>query len=154
MAFNHILWDWYESKLAEERELIIVSESPDILFAGVCAFVDQAQNSEELKQIRHALAHGDELREARTYSLGQYNVIVSGPHSAGGKKHAHVELRGGEQLWSVNVDNTGHDGYHGTRMEKQPYEFLLEKGFKLSKDRYIESTDDSRQYFQVTLQPS
>lgn len=61
------------------------------------------------------------------------------------QKHAHVyaSLDGkGEQLYSVNIDGSGHDGNHGVEIPKTHADFFNDKGFSI-KNCVLESLDPS-----------
>lgn len=58
------------------------------------------------------------------------------------KKHAHVYAKrkgGGSELYSVNTDGSGHDGYSGTEIPKKHAEHLRSIGFNIPQNLVLES---------------
>lgn len=56
-------------------------------------------------------------------------------------RHAHVYAKQegeGGQLYSVNVDGSGHDGSSGVTVPAKHAEFLRKKGFKIGDDNILE----------------
>lgn len=57
-------------------------------------------------------------------------------------KHAHVyaKTKGkGKELYSVNIDGTGHDGYSGKEIPSSHAEYFRDKGYQIKSDNILES---------------
>ncbi len=60
------------------------------------------------------------------------------------QRHAHVYARpngGGEQIYSVNLDGSGHDGSSGTVIPKNHADHLRGLGFTIPGNLTLESLD-------------
>jgi hypothetical protein len=57
-------------------------------------------------------------------------------HAPHGMSHFHV-FRHKNQVGVVNIDGTGHDGYSGTRLNRNQGNFLRSKGVNLPKNNVI-----------------
>lgn len=60
------------------------------------------------------------------------------------QRHAHVYAKRqgkGEELYSVNLDGTGHDGYSGTTIPASHAEYLRNIGFKIPENLSLESLE-------------
>lgn len=63
------------------------------------------------------------------------------------KKHAHVYAKqkgGGSELYSVNIDGSGHDGYSGTQIPKRHADYLTTIGFQIPGNLTLESLSVDR----------
>lgn len=59
-------------------------------------------------------------------------------------KHSHIYAKQkgrGKQLYSINIDGTGHDGSSGIEIPTSHAEYFRSVGYKISKDNIIESID-------------
>ena len=57
------------------------------------------------------------------------------------QKHVHVYAKPkgkGEEIYSVNLDGSGHDGYSGTQIPKSHADYFRKKNFKIKKDNILE----------------
>ena len=62
------------------------------------------------------------------------------------QKHAHVYAKsngGGKELYSVNIDGSGHDGYSGTKIPSSHADFFRGIGYKIPLNLVLESLDFS-----------
>lgn len=60
------------------------------------------------------------------------------------QRHAHVYAKangGGKQLYSVNVDGTGHDGSSGITIPKEHGHYFKKSGFDIPSSLVLESLD-------------
>jgi hypothetical protein len=109
---------WLEEEEANEKGLTILGDRGSLIEALQAFDIISGEIMEDLLD-----EHSTRLKEAKEYDIGRYRVILSGPHSTKGQEHAHVKLKNGCQIWSVNKNGTGHDGYHGLRMQKSLINF-------------------------------
>ena len=68
--------------------------------------------------------------------------VDAGKSSTVTKKHAHVYAKragGGKELYSVNIDGSGHDGYSGTKIPRKHADHFKDIGFKIPSDITLES---------------
>jgi hypothetical protein len=59
-------------------------------------------------------------------------------------KHAHVYAKqggGGGELYSVNVDGSGHDGSSGVEIPSSHADFFRKQGYTIKADNILESLD-------------
>jgi len=67
------------------------------------------------------------------------------------QKHVHVYAKrngNGKELYSVNIDGTGHDGSRGKEISKKEADFFRDKGYKINLNNLLESID----FEQMTLE--
>ena len=61
------------------------------------------------------------------------------------QKHSHVYARrngGGKQLYSVNIDGSGHDGFSGIEIPKKHADFFRDtKNYEIPSNNILESLD-------------
>jgi len=72
----------------------------------------------------------------------------SGIPSPGNQYHWHIYLRG-KECFAVNIDGTGHDGYHKVKIDDDLADFLRQQGAIISRNNIIECRDSS--YKQLLL---
>lgn len=56
--------------------------------------------------------------------------------------HSHVYAKpngNGKELYSANIDGTGHDGYRGTEIPKKHADFFRSKGYLIKDDNILEN---------------
>lgn len=54
--------------------------------------------------------------------------------------HAYAKPKGkGKELYSVNMDGSGHDGYSGTEIPKDHADFFRSKGYQIDQTNILES---------------
>jgi len=86
------------------------------------------------------------LFEHQTYRRipGTHNLYRedSGNTNTMTSKHSHVYAKSGNsQIYSVNIDGSGHDGYSGTEIPKAHADFFRSKGYNISADNILESLE-------------
>lgn len=57
------------------------------------------------------------------------------------QKHVHVYAKqkgNGKEIYSVNVDGSGHDGYRGTKIPDSHADYFKKKGFNIKPDNILE----------------
>jgi hypothetical protein len=58
------------------------------------------------------------------------------------QKHVHVYAKAcgkGKELYSVNQDGSGHDGYSGIEIPREHADFFRKKGFEINANNILES---------------
>ncbi len=88
--------------------------------------------------------------EHQVYKLipGTRNSYREDPANTNSKtlKHAHIYAKpngNGKQLYSVNIDGTGHDGCSGTTISTKHADFFTNKGYSIDSNLTLESIDEA-----------
>lgn len=104
-------------------------------------FLAEAERAKRLEQLKVSLEH-------HTYKEipGTTNSYRMDPPrtSAMTQRHAHVYAKrggSGKELYSVNIDGTGHDGSSGTLIPAKHADFFRTQGFDISITNSLESID-------------
>ncbi|WP_428224504.1 hypothetical protein [Flavobacterium sp.] len=81
-----------------------------------------------------------EQKDKGTKITGAYSYKKHQPRNNKGQYHIHVYKKD-NQIFSMNADGSGHDGYSGTRIPNDVYYILKQqlKGFKFPPDQIIEN---------------
>jgi hypothetical protein len=89
--------------------------------------------------------------EGSTYDYRNgYGYRKDSPHGGQGLNHYHVfKGKNGPELFSVNMDGTGHDGSSGAKVGKKPATYLRNQGVNISPHRKI-ATNESAEYVFAT----
>ena len=66
----------------------------------------------------------------------------SGIPGPGNQYHYHIYLQG-KEVFAVNNDGTGHDGFHNVRIDKELADYLRQKGANVPDTNLIECRDYS-----------
>ena len=108
-------------------------------------FMKEQEREQTIQNLTVALEH-------QTYKQipGTNNSFREDPPNTNTKtqRHAHVYAKrsgGGKELYSVNLDGSGHDGSSGITIPKSHAEFLRGKGYEIPPTCTLES---------ITLDPS
>lgn len=74
--------------------------------------------------------------------IGTYSYIKHNPHSSTGDYHLHI-YNGKNQIFSINRNGTGHDGYSGERIPNEVYNALVKKfeGWHFPSNQIIETAN-------------
>jgi hypothetical protein len=113
-------------------------------------FIEKARIAAMRLATRQALAEGKSQRldEHKLYQNfpGEKTSfrIDPGNTSTVTQRHAHIFAKPegkGKQLYSVNIDGTGHDGSSGTTISSSHASFLREKGFVVPTTNILEQLD-------------
>lgn len=59
-----------------------------------------------------------------------------GEQRPGNQKHIHVYAKNGTELYSLNIDGTAHDGYHGVQIPDVEADYFRSKGFEIPEKQY------------------
>ncbi len=96
--------------------------------------------------IIHISDSGENLLEHQTYKkisgTNQSYREDSANTNSKTQQHVHVyaKLKGqGNQLYSVNMDGTGHDGNHGKKIPKKHADYFREKGYNIDQNNILEN---------------
>lgn len=99
--------------------------SPDIIFSDY-----PIPNLSEAKDCFSAISG----LKGYTYRKDKPNGIPS----PGNLYHWHVYLRG-QECFAVNIDGTGHDGYHNVKLKSEVADFLRSMGVNIKASNIIET---------------
>ena len=118
-------------------------------------FINKDQNIDIQKELEDGLL--TLTLEHQVYKLipGTRNSYREDPANTNSNtlKHAHVFAKpkgNGKQLYSVNIDGSGHDGYSGTTISSKHADFFTDKGYSIDSTLTLESMEDnldSYEYF-------
>ena len=97
-------------------------------------FLKEKQIVEELMLFEHIIYKQiDGTRNSYRQDTGNTNNMTI-THS-----HVYAKLNGsGKELYSVNIDGTGHDGYRGTEIPSKHADFFRSKGYEIKADNILE----------------
>lgn len=114
-------------------------------------FIEKKQTEKDDEQVINifelSVSHGG-LLEHQTYKpiLGTKQSYREDSANTNSKaqQHVHVyaKLKGrGKELYSVNIDGTGHDGNHGKEISSTHADFFRGKGYMIRANNIVENKD-------------
>ena len=108
------------------------------IFPEVLAESERAKRLEQLKLSLEHHTYKEIPGSTNSYRLDPPRT------SAMTQRHAHVYAKrggSGKELYSVNIDGTGHDGSSGTLIPAKHADFFRTQGFNISMTNSLESID-------------
>ena len=122
-----------EDKINRIREILeesIITIFPDVIFTD-----------KELHELCEAKDCFSSIPGLKGYSYRKDKP--SGIPNSGNQYHWHIYLRG-KECFAVNIDGTGHDGYHNVKIDNDLADFLRKQGANIS-GNIIECRDSCKQ---------
>ena len=102
----------------------------------------------EIKRKNEVLSKRIEIFEHETYKRipGTKNSYRTDSGNTNTKtiKHSHIYAKlkgGGSELYSVNIDGSGHDGSRGTELPQSHADHFRELGYSINPNNILESID-------------
>lgn len=98
-------------------------------------FLQEKQTLEQLMLFEHIIYKPiDGTKNSYRQDTGNTNNMTL-THS-----HVYAKLNGkGKELYSVNINGSGHDGYSGTEISPKHADFFRSKGYEIKPDNILES---------------
>ena len=116
-------------RISEILEVEIIKIVPNIIFSD-----------KELPGLNEARDYFSKIPGLKGYSYRKDKP--NGMPGPGNHYHWHIYLRG-KECFVVNIDGTGHDGYHNVKIDDVLADFLRQQGADISSNNIIECRDYS-----------
>lgn len=97
-------------------------------------FLNEKQIVERIMLFEHTIYKQiDKSKNSYRQDTGNTNNVTL-THS-----HVYAKLNGnGKELYSVNINGSGHDGYSGTEIPKKHADFFRSKGYEIKPNNILE----------------